>query len=135
MFNKGAMFYTDSDISYELTKDIPLMEANTSPQELEKLKQANEDDDRFLPDNEYYNVYTDYAYAEGLISIFKTDAAGRMIKKFETSFSTNLPFTHTKDGNMLLVQSNDHRTISLAYFDPDYEKYQSRWEHEDYRND
>jgi hypothetical protein len=103
MFNSGAKFFTDSGVSYELTRDVPLMEANMNPEDLEKLKKANEDDDRYLPDNEYYDVYTDYAYAEGLISIFNTDGAGRMIKRFETSFSTNLPFNHTNDSNMLLV--------------------------------
>jgi len=95
MFNDGAKYFTDSGIDYEMTRETPLMEANNSTEEIERLKMANEDDDRMLADNEYYDVYTDYAQAEGLISIFKTDDAGRMIKKFETSFSTNLPFAHT----------------------------------------
>ena len=103
MFNKGIKFYQDSGIDYELTRDVPLMEASNSPEELERLKQLNEDDDRFLGDNEYYDVYADYAYAEGLLSLFKTDEEGRMIKVFETSFSTNLPFKNNEEGNMLLV--------------------------------
>ena len=135
MFNDGAKFYTDSTVDYESTREIPLMEASNSPEEIERLKIVNEDDDRILPDNEYYNVYTDYAQAEGLISIFKTDREGRMIKKFETSFSTNLPFKHTKDGNMLLVQSNDHKTVSLAFFDPNYDQHVSKIETDGFMND
>ena len=61
MFNDGAKFYTDSTVDYESTREIPLMEASNSPEEIERLKIVNEDDDRILPDNEYYNVYTDYA--------------------------------------------------------------------------
>ena len=58
-----------------------------------------------------------------------------MIKKFETSFSTNLPFKHTKDGNMLLVQSNDHKTVSLAFFDPQYDSHVSKIEADGFMND
>jgi hypothetical protein len=130
MFNNGAKYYTDSGVGYENSRETPLMEANTSAEILETMKQANEEDDRFLNDNEYYDVYTDYSQAEGLISIFKTDDAGRMVKVYEKSFSTNLPFKHTEDGNMLLVQSNDHKTVSLAYFDPIYDQFVSKNENE-----
>ena len=135
MFNDGAKFYTDSTVDYEMTRDVPLMEACNQADEIERLKENNEEDDRILNDNEYYDVYTDYAQAEGLISIFKTDSEGRMIKKFETSFSTNLPFKHTKDGNMLLVQSNDHKTVSLAFFDPQYDSHVSKIETDGFMND
>jgi hypothetical protein len=118
MFNNGAKYYTDSGVDYESSRETPLMQAKTSAEDLEKMKQANEEDDRFLNEDEYNDVCTDYSLAEGLISIFKTDDGGRMIKVFETSFSTNLPFKHSQDGNMLLVQSNDHKTVSLTYFDP-----------------
>lgn len=99
------------------------------------MQQQNEEDDRFLGDNEYYDVYTDYSQAEGLISLFRTDDSGKMIKVFETSFSTNLPFKHTQEGNMLLVQSNDHKTVSLAYFDPNYDKFVSKIEIDGFSND
>ena len=36
---------------------------------------------------------------------------------------------------MLLVQSNDHKTISLSYFDPEYDKYVSKIETDGFRND
>lgn len=135
MFNNGVKYYTDSGVDYEDSRSTPLMEANTSAEIMSKLQQENESDDRFLADNEYYDVYTDYARAEGLISLFKTDKTGKMIKVFETSFSTNLPFKHTEEGNMLLVQSNDHKTVSLAYFDPNYEKFVSKIEVDDFAND
>jgi hypothetical protein len=28
MFNNGAKFYTDSTVDYEMTRDVPLMEAS-----------------------------------------------------------------------------------------------------------
>lgn len=99
------------------------------------MQLQNEEDDRFLGDNEYYDVYTDYSQAEGLISLFRTDDSGKMIKVFETSFSTNLPFKHTQEGNMQLVQSNDHKTVSLAYFDPNYDKFVSKIEIDGFSND
>jgi hypothetical protein len=135
MFNNGAKYYTDSGVNYEDTRETPLMEANISAEDLDKLKQANVEDDRFLDDNEYYDVFTDYSLAEGLISIFKTDDTGKMFKVYETSFTTNLPFKHTDDGNMLLVQSNDHKTVSLACFDPNYDKFVSKNEKDGLCND
>jgi hypothetical protein len=56
MFNNGAKYFTDSGVDYEDSRETPLMEANTSAAELEKIKLANEEDDRFLDDNQYYDV-------------------------------------------------------------------------------
>jgi hypothetical protein len=135
MFNDGAKFYTDSTTVYETTRNPPLMEVNNSEAEIERLRRQNKDEDRKLDNQEYENLGQDYALAEGLISIFKTDSAGRMIKRFETSFSTNLPYAPSKDGNMVLVQSNDHKTVSLAFFDPHFEEFSSKLGHDFQENE
>jgi hypothetical protein len=36
---------------------------------------------------------------------------------------------------MLLVQSNDHKTVSLAYFDPHYDQFVSRNDNDGFSND
>lgn len=84
------------------------------------------DQNKVYDEEVFQSIKTDNALAEGLLSIFKTSPEGKMIKLSEISFSTELPYAPTRDGNMLLVQSNDHTTISLCYFNPKVHEFESR---------
>jgi hypothetical protein len=127
-FNGGVSSYLDSEDIYEKNQPFQLMEANVSDEEIQKLREDAKQQNKSFDEQEFQNTAKEYALAEGLLSCFKTSDEGKLIKLSEISFSTEMPFAHTKDGNMVLIQSNDHQTISLTYFNPLVHEFKSRLE-------
>lgn len=125
-FNNGVSHYQDSEQQYEKSKPYKLMEANVTDKELQHLRDEAKENNKEYDEEQFQIISKDYALAEGMLSLFKTSKDGKLIKIHETCFSTELPFAPTKDGNMVLTQSNDHNTISLTYFYPKIHEFKSR---------
>ena len=52
---------------------------------------------------------------EGILCFWQAYVSGKMEKMCEKSFTTKMPFTYTRKGNMTLQVTNDKKVLHLTY--------------------